>query len=122
MMHKKKCICDFTFVKTFKNRFSEILSRTQCSWSQILTEVHENLSESETENNLETEVRETFGKIHRTCPSLNLLFLRLRENGNQIFFFSKLESVVFGERTDLTGTNGCCDFTKQSDMPLSLAV
>ena len=31
-------------------------------------------SESETRNNLETEVRETFRKIHRTCSSLNLLF------------------------------------------------
>ena len=39
-----------------------------------------------------------------------------------ISFLSKLESVVVGEHTDLTGTNGCCDFTKQSDMPLSLAV
>ena len=37
-------------------------------------EVHENFSESETRNNLETEVQETFRKIHRTCSSLNLLF------------------------------------------------
>ena len=76
MMHKKKCICHFTFVKTFKIVFQRSRAKryvhgrgSKRKYMRILVN-----SESETRNNLETEVRETFRKIHRTCSSLNLLF------------------------------------------------